>query len=164
MPKYSIIVPRTPDTINNYIKKKDVELHMYDLRSKMQMLTSFLVILVILIAISEINQFIKQPSEVVDTEYSIESIQYDEREVEYGTFTTKKEMREYLDVVYTNEDSGETHSKSFRKEHITIGDETKIEGINDRNVLSYTALILTKDEFLTYFHQENKEQVFDTNN
>lgn len=134
---------------------------MYNSQGMRKILLTFISIALIIMLILGIDQVMnspddkKPPEDTPPIEYTIDSIRYDKREVEYGTFTTKSEEREYMDVVYTNDETDESFSKSFRKENITIGNETKIENNVGILATNYTILILTKDDFLEYFHEDH---------
>lgn len=93
--------------------------------------------------------------EMVDT-YTIEFMEHDIRTVESGVFSTKKEVREYMDVIYSNDQTQETKSKTFPKENIVIGEKTQV--INPRNADQYVyiELHLTKDDFIHYFYNKNE--------
>lgn len=83
--------------------------------------------------------------------HTIDNIEYLEKTVEKGVFTTKSEDHEYIDIIYTDGETGEKETVIFIKEKVKIGDKTELFSKS-----GYRSLYLSEEEYKDFFYQNEE--------
>lgn len=101
-------------------------------------------------------------------DHKIEQLEYKQKTIEKGLFTTKSHDREYIEVLYTDGESGVKDTLLFSKEQIKIGDEIKLISKPSISDIRLETLYLTEDEYIDFFFEDpqniTEEEDKDINN